>query len=176
MEDATPAIPIESLVTPTPTDATAVKSAAKRGRPTIYSKQLADSICKQLADGWTLRAICRQDDHPAESTVRGWALDDTEGFFAQYARARDIGLDAIADQTFEIADTPLLGTRTKSGPHGTEIVTGDMVDRSKLQVDTRKWYLSKLAPKRYGDKLEVVNPGNDDAMRELAAAIKNSPE
>jgi hypothetical protein len=41
---------------------------------------------------------------PAEATVRLWAAEDREGFSAQYARARDIGLDALAEEVLEIAD------------------------------------------------------------------------
>jgi len=40
-------------------------------------------------------------------------------------------------------------------------ITGDMIERAKLQVDTRKWLLSKMAPKRYGDRLELA--GDKDA-------------
>jgi hypothetical protein len=54
-----------------------------------------------------------------------------------------------------------------------------MVERSRLMVDTRKWYLGKMAPKRYGDKLTLdggVDNGMDDGLKELAAAIRNSPK
>lgn len=36
---------------------------------------------------------------------------------------------------------------------GVEITTLDAVDRSRLTVDSLKWYLCKLAPKKYGDKV-----------------------
>ena len=41
---------------------------------------------------------------PSEGAVRGWAVDGPKGFSAQYLRARDIGLDAMADELLEIAD------------------------------------------------------------------------
>lgn len=78
---------------------------------------------------------------PPEATVRGWVVDDIDGFAAQYARARDIGLDVCADELFEIADG-----------------NGD-VARDRLRFDMRRWYLSKMAPKRYGDKTEVAHTG-----------------
>jgi hypothetical protein len=112
------------------------------GRQTTYSDEIAQEILELLAQGKSLRRICAQDGFPPESTVRRWAIDNG-AFAAQYARARDLGLDAMADETFEIAD----------GREG-----GD-VARDRLRWDQRRWYLSKLAPKRYGDKLEVEHQG-----------------
>jgi Bacteriophage Sf6, terminase small subunit-like len=71
--------------------------APMRGRPSIFSPELADRLCERLADGETLRAICRDEGMPDERTVRRWALDDLEGFSTQYARAREIGYQGMAD-------------------------------------------------------------------------------
>jgi hypothetical protein len=132
--------------------------AKKKGRPTKYTKELAQNICNRLAMGESLRRICRDDDFPAESTVRQWALDDYNGFYAQYARSRDIGLDAMADEALDIADDGLNDFRLKDG--APPIFDSEHVQRSRLRVDTRKWYLSKLAPKRYGDKIEFETGQN----------------
>ena len=74
------------------------------GRPSTYSQEIADEVCRRLAGGESLRAICRDEGIPDESTVRLWALDDREGFAAQYARAREVQFLAIADELLEIAD------------------------------------------------------------------------
>lgn len=139
-----------------------------KGRPSVYSQQLADTICEALARGVSLRKICKADDMPDESTVRAWAANDHEGFYPQYTRARDIGLDCVADEVFEIADD------------------GSDHQRDRLRFDARRWYLSKLAPKRYGDKMTTELTGadggpiqteakwvgnlSDAALREIAAA------
>lgn len=130
-----------------------------KGRPSVYAKGIADKICARLALGETLRSICRDDGFPPESTVRQWALDDVDGFYAQYARARNIGLDAMADEILDIADTPHEGITVTEKASGKEKRFGDMVEHRKLRVDTRKWYLSKLAPKRY-DKPESTDDDN----------------
>lgn len=114
------------------------------GRPSDFTQEIAEKICAALAEGKSLREICRGEGMPAESTVRSWALDDREGFFAQYTRARDIGLDCRADEVFEIADN----------------ATGDAA-RDRLRFDARRWYLSKLAPKKYGDKVQNEHSGPD---------------
>ena len=59
------------------------------GRPTAYTPELGEAICELLAEGKTLKAICRMDDiEVAESTVRSWAVNPEHPFSALYARAR----------------------------------------------------------------------------------------
>lgn len=124
-----------------------------RGRPSIYTQQLADDICKALAEGKSLRSICRAEGMPTEATVRMWAADDREGFYSQYTRARDIGLDCVADEVFEIADG------------------GKDHQRDRLRFDARRWYLSKLAPKRYGDKITQEHTGADGGPIQSQATV-----
>jgi hypothetical protein len=118
---------------------------AERGRPSIFSEELATRICERLSAGETLRAICRDDDMPHEATVRSWAIDVSNPFSTQYARAREIGYQGLADDLTEIADDKL----------------GDPA-RDRLRVDTRKWLLSKALPKVYGDKLAHVGGSEGD--------------
>lgn len=59
------------------------------GRPSIYSQELAATICERLIHGEGLRAICRDDAMPSISTVIDWIKDKQE-FSAQYARAREL--------------------------------------------------------------------------------------
>lgn len=118
------------------------EAAPRPGRPSIYTPEIAELICKRLSEGESLRAICKADDMPSEGTVRDWARANVHGFSSQYTRARDLGLDALADQVLEIADGD----------------DGDPANK-RIRFDARRWYLSKLAPKRYGDRLEVENGG-----------------
>lgn len=126
----------------------------KRGGQSTYSPEAATFICNRLAEGKSLREACRQKGMPSEASVRRWVIDDVSGFAAHYARARDVGLDAMADKAMEIAARAVRGTKTVKKPSGTEVTTADAVERAKLHVDTIKWYLSKLAPKKYGDRLQ----------------------
>ena len=115
----------------------------ERGRPSLYTPEIAAKICDALAEGQSLRKICKDDSMPSEAAVRRWVIDDYEGFAAQYTRSRDIGLDCVADEVFEIADD------------------GSDHQRDRLRFDARRWYLSKLAPKRYGDKITQEHTGTD---------------
>lgn len=55
----------------------------------------------------------------------------------------------MADEILDISDTPENGVIITDKATGRETKTGDMIEHRRLKVDTRKWYLSKLAPKRY---------------------------
>lgn len=124
-----------------------------RGRPSSYTQEKADAICQRLADGETLRQVCRDEDMPAESTVRGWALDDVNGFCAQYTRAREIGYMSMADELLDISDDG--ENDYMANKDGVKEYNGDHLNRSRLRVDTRKWLLSKALPKVYGDKIDI---------------------
>lgn len=145
-----------------------------RGRPDTYDPTIASRICELLAQGMSLRSVCRQEGMPPESTVRLWVVDDREGFAAHYTRARDIGMDALADELLEISDTPVVGKKTKVAGDKTETTEGDMIEHRRLQVDARKWYLSKVAPKKYGERLELA--GEVQVNHSLADRVKRAKD
>lgn len=134
-----------------------------------FDQAKADMICERLAEGESLRAICRDDGMPAESTVRLWALSDEHGFSAQYTRARELGYHALADEIIHISNTTEIGVKTKVDEDGKrEVVEGDMIEHRRLKVDSRKWYLSKMLPKIYGDKLDLNHSGTIRTAKELS--------
>jgi hypothetical protein len=117
----------------------------QRGRPTLYTEKIAAEILERIASGESLKSICRGEHLPAEATVRAWALDDKKGFSARFARAWEIRAEALAEDVLEISDGSC----------------ADMVDvqRAKLRVDSRKWLLSKMLPKKYGDSTKIEHTG-----------------
>lgn len=131
------------------------------GRKSTYTDEVADAICGMLAEGMSLNAICMNNaTFPAESTVRLWVQRDECGFSAKYARAREIGYEHHADKIIELADTCRIGVKTTTKDDGkTETVEGDMVERTRLQIDARKWILAKMLPKKYGDRLHTEHSG-----------------
>ena len=127
------------------------------------------------------------ENMPHESTVRAWAVDNRDNFYTQYVRARDIGLDSQVDELLTVARKPKRREKTKairtlvSAGNGEtthdeviEVQTEDAVDRSRLYVDTLKWYASKMAPKRYGDKLALEHSGTISVQDRLPAARKRT--
>lgn len=148
-----------------------------KGRPTDFTAELGAEICAKLAEGATLRAVCKADDMPAESTVRGWVLADRDGFRAQYATAREIGYQSMADEIIEISDDGTNDSYEKDD--GTEVTNQDVIARSRLRVDSRKWLLSKALPKVYGDKVALT--GADDGpvkvqLQRIERVIVDAPK
>jgi plasmid stabilization system protein ParE len=131
-------------------------------RPSKYTQKIADEICELLSDGQSLREICKSDTMPNRSAVFRWLAQDAT-FRDQYARAREAQADAIFDEILHIADTPQTGQKTVSKATGLEVTEADMIEHRRLQVDARKWIAGKLAPKKYGDKLDVGIGGIDGA-------------
>jgi hypothetical protein len=130
------------------------------GRPSSFSEQIADEICSRLIEGESLRSICLDERLPSAGTVCRWLADDRYATFReQYARARDIQLDVLADEIIHIANTQEIGEIITEKPTGTEIKRADMIEHRRLKIDARKWYAGKLAPKKYGDRQHVEHTG-----------------
>lgn len=150
------------------------EAPAKRGRPSKYTPELAREICERISNGETLRQVCRSEHMPAAPTVRSWVLDNVNGFSEQYARARILLAEHWADETVDIADDNKNDTYVDD--NGNERTNSEVVQRSRLRVDTRKWMLSKVLPKVYGDKLDVnhgVQPENP--LAKLFEQVSGTP-
>ena len=146
---------------------------AKRGRPTKYTEALGLRICKELSHGRSLRRICEDEKMPNASTVHEWILDGKhEDFAKQYAQARTIQAEQMFDEILDIADDGsndfILMTK---GDVSYNMENKEVTNRSRLRVDSRKWYLSKVLPKKYGDKLDLTTAGKELPTPILANAL-----
>ena len=98
-----------------------------------------------------------------------------EEFAGRYACARTALLERMSHELQDIADTPLIGTTTTiKADGGIEVKEGDMIEHRRLQIDARKWLLSKLMPKQFGDKQQIEHSGAVDIATTLLAARKRS--
>ena len=117
---------------------------AEIGRPSEYTEEIGLKICERLARGESLNTICKDDDMPARRTIHYWLLDkDKESFLHQYEKACNARADKLFDDLLDIADSENKGD----------------VNRARLRVDTRKWYLSKVLPKKFGEKVDFTSGG-----------------
>jgi hypothetical protein len=136
---------------------------------------IAEAICARMGRAESLRSICRDPTMPSRPTVVEWIINDVQGFAAQYTRARDVGLDQMADETLEIADTPAeASVEEVSDKNGKKTTKSDAWNHRRLQIETRKWYLSKLAPKKYGDKIEHEVHGELTVVEALLRARRRT--
>lgn len=139
----------------------------KLGAPEIpFDQDTAKQICDMIESGMTLNAICQLPDVPSIPTVYKW-LDNQPDFFQDYARARSKQADTFADMVM------------------TEAFNSHDAQIGRLRIDALKWTASKLAPKKYGDKVEIESnssqnfkisfsvPDRDtrDSLKELAAPV-----
>lgn len=131
-------------------------------RPSDYTEDIAAAICERMADGESLRSICRDDAMPSKSSVFKW-LGLHKSFADQYARALESRADSHADDMIDIADDPALDPNDK-----------------RVRIDARKWVAARLRPKVYGEKtLHGSDPDNPlpaspllDASKLSAAALR----
>lgn len=148
----------------------------ERGRPSDYSQELADTICERLCTGESLRSICREDGMPRMATIFRW-LANKPDFSEQYTRAREEQAETLADEIVQIADDGLNDTYLDE--NGNKRTDQDVIARSRLRVEARKWVASKLKPKKYGDRIQTEVSGSlkvtsakdlsDDELAAIAA-------
>ncbi|HFU4527710.1 TPA: ubiquitin carboxyl-hydrolase [Yersinia enterocolitica] len=128
----------------------------KTGRPSDYMPEVADDICALLASGKSLLKACRRPGMPDKSTVFRW-LSMHEDFRDKYAKATEARADAIFEDMFDIAD----GVAEDAAAVG----------KARLRIDTRKWALARMNPRKYGDKVTNEIVGKDGG----AIQIETSP-
>lgn len=123
------------------------KPAAKRvGRPHGYTEEKALEICELVADGQSINKISKIPGMPTRSTILKWFRDVPE-FSIMYARAKEIGFEVLADEIIDLADAA-------------ENDDKDQCRRHQLMIDTRKWLLAKLQPRKYGERVTQEIVGN----------------
>jgi len=136
------------------------KEKVIQGRPTDYTVELADVICERLANGESMRSVCRDESTPAMTTVFRW-LREKDDFRAQYAIATEERAEAFVEDMVDIADNATNDWMKSNGEDNEGYrLNGESIQRSRLRVDTRKWAASKMKPKKYGDKIQQeIVPG-----------------
>lgn len=126
-----------------------------------YSDELANRICERLEQGESMRRICATPGFPAKATVMRW-LRDNPVFRDMHAQARLAQLDSMADDLIEIADdarNDFMEALNKDGePTGGWEFNKEAVLRSRLRIDTRKWILGKMLPRRFGATVQIQLP------------------
>lgn len=147
------------------------------GRPSDYTPEIASLICERLALGESLREICDSGGMPNKTTVLRW-LQRHDEFRTQYAHARELQAEHWADEIVEIADNGSNDWMERQGRDGSsvEVVNSDHINRSRLRVDTRKWLMARMAPKKYGDRVINEHTGKDGGPIETRNASSFSDE
>ena len=128
-----------------------------------FSQDLFDRICDRIADGESLRDICKGEDMPNKGKFFYWLAND-KALADQYAKAKEAQAEFMADEIMNIADdgtNDWIEQRGDDGARQAYKFNGEAVARSRLRVDARKWVAAKLLPKKYGEKVDVAHSGPD---------------
>jgi len=113
-------------------------------RPSDYSDDLAERICAGLMDGQSLRRVCADEDMPDRRTIYRW-MQSIPDFATKCAHARVIQADAIEEDMADIEDRTLCGELDPAA--------------ARAVLSSKQWRASKLAPKKYGEKLHAELTG-----------------
>lgn len=125
----------------------------------MLDRAKADLIVMDIETGMSLRKACVKHGVDAGTFIYWTKID--EDLFKHYRRAKMNGLELMAEELLDIADDGKNDWMETNDPNNPGYAfNGEAVARGRLRVDTRKWYMGKLAPKLYGDKLAVT--GGDD--------------
>lgn len=126
-------------------------------RPSEYTEAIAAIICERLIGDppESLRAICRDPEMPSKSTVLKWVSQHKE-FADQYTRAREMQADCYRDEGDEIAK---------------KITSGEEAQIARVQLDWIKWNAARMAPKKYGDKVQNEVSGPDGGPIQASIAV-----
>lgn len=122
-------------------------------RPSSFTEEIAQRVIDGLADGQSLRKVCSADDMPHRSTVMRW-MDENADFAAKCARAREVGTDGIHDDMEDIED------RTLSGEIDPRV--------ANVVLSSKQWRASKLAPKKWGTKVDLTSSDGSMSPRTMA--------
>lgn len=144
----------------------------KRGRPrTINRLAIMKAVCERISQGELVLTAAKAEGTTARQ-IRRWAQDEELG--PLYARAREDQAHAIAEDAIHIADgtdavtavyedaieqedARLLAAESKARYKIIGALRAELVNRDRMRVDTRKWMASKIAPRLYGERLDVTS-------------------
>jgi len=132
-------------------------------------RKIADKVFRLMETGMPLGKSCKETGVP-KATVQGWIAADT-AIAGQYALAREALLEHWAEEVVTVADDDPAQVVDQNGVARYDSAA---VQHQRLRVDSRKWVLSKLKPKQYGDKITNEHTGVDGGPIALAAVdLKN---
>jgi hypothetical protein len=138
------------------------KAPPRRGPPRALTAALKEELCERIAAGELVKQICADKRFPNPAVVYVEVVRDPS-FGDQYARAMQARMTMFAEQLLEIADdgsNDWMEIETQNG-RIKKVVDKECVERSKLRFQSRQWLMSKIAPKKYGDKVDLNVGGLD---------------
>ena len=150
--------------------------------PEYDRDKIMDYVCDALATSSRgLGNIIKQGEeelksYPTYSTIMLWLSED-EALSERYARAKEAQADFMADEMIDIADDGRNDWMKRQQGNGetVDVLNNEVIQRSKIRIDTRKWLASKLKPKKYSEKLQTEHSGPDGGPIKTNSTINFIP-
>ena len=115
-----------------------------------------------------MRSVCRDDAMPVMETIWRWIREKPD-FREQYAQATEERTEAHNELLLELGDEAL------KEAHGADPkASGAVVQAVKLKADNLKWVMSKMKPKKYGDKIDHTTAGKELPQPILNVILPNN--
>jgi len=160
------------------------QKTARRSRKGVhYSAHIANKICALIMQKNSLTKICNMPGMPRLNTVIGWLADPKRADFReQYYYARRVQAELLLDEIFDIADdtsNDWKPTYDKNGEQNGWKPDNEAIQRSRVKIDTRKWFAAKMVPRLYGDRAQVdldVTGDLAELMRQASNSDKGLPK
>lgn len=145
-----------------------IESPKKIGRPTKFTPELARKICRMMSEGYSLLALEKEPGMPTRRTIMDWYFSEKyPNFNKLYDEARERRAEFIFEEALDISD------ETQNHIVGDDKSDGARVQAQKLRVDTRKWFVSILAPRKYAESSKVDVTTKGKALKEPRAVTIN---
>jgi len=139
----------------------------KTAKPERDKDAICQTVLQGMRDGLSAFKACQAAGVP-QSTFNRWVDADAK-LAEDYAHAREDLIERMANDVLELADSEV--PETGDGKRDWQAI-----QQRKLQVDSRKWLLSKLAPKKYGDRLELAGDKENPLQVQTIDASKLSTD
>jgi hypothetical protein len=125
--------------------------------------EIIDEILGRVVEGESIVKICGPDRSDLTPSTAAWYkwLDGDKDLVDRYTRACEARAEKLFEEILDISDD---GTNDTISTEDGERLNAEHIQRSRLRVDSRKWMLSKLQPKKYGDRIEQNHTSDDRSM------------
>jgi hypothetical protein len=138
--------------------ATDIARAPEKQQRIEMTEEVIDAILEEIAGGKSLVRVCATPGMPNRTSFLRRVAEDPL-LQKRYALAMDVRADVYAEETIDIADDGRNDTYLDD--EGNKKTDTDVVARSKLRIAARQWYAAKIAPKRYGEKVDLNHGGQE---------------
>lgn len=141
-----------------------------------YTPEKARAICKRIMRKESLTSIAKDPRMPCMDTIISWLADPRLADFREmYYFARRVQAEVYIDEIFEIADDTRddwTEVTDKEGNFLKYVPNNEAIQRSRVRIDTRKWYAGQMVPRIYGKRLDVQHDVTGD-LKELLESASN---